>query len=518
MSAVATAAPAATPTIDSPATRRRIDELLNRRPAVGMAVGVVRDGSLQLFEAHGLSDIASQTPVTEDTVFRVASITKTFTAIAVMQLVEQGLVDLDAPANEYLRTYQLVPTQARFAPVTVRHLLTHTSGIGEELRPADVFKRLFGEVVPAGRPVPSLAEYYGGRLRVQAEPGSRFVYTDHGFATLGQIVEDVSGQAFADYVRDHVFDPLGMTHSDLVRSERVAGRLATGYDLTSHGPRPVKDYEVITVAAGSAYSTPRDMARYLAALMSGGANEHGSVLKPETLAQMFAPQYQPVPRGGSLGLAFSRFEIGGHAAVEHEGVLPGFNSQIFVAPADRIGVMAFTNGARLAMLWLPAEVSTLLGHVLGVAPAQLRTDVPQHPEIWGDLCGWYPLDAAPTDMRLRMMVGLGVQVSARGGRLVARVLNGIPAAWRGFPLHPDDEDDPYVFRIDLSQFGIGTVRVAFSRGPAGVRALTPEFMPLSLPKAPAGGRPLIRAGAGLAIAGAGLAAWNRRRRRKRQAE
>ncbi|HEY9379025.1 MAG TPA: serine hydrolase domain-containing protein, partial [Jiangellaceae bacterium] len=89
--------------------RARVDGMLNRRPAVGLAVGVVRNGRLEYFHGHGVADIASGAPITKDTVFRIASITKTFTAIAVMQLWEQGLLDLDAPANDYLRAYPLVP-------------------------------------------------------------------------------------------------------------------------------------------------------------------------------------------------------------------------------------------------------------------------------------------------------------------------------------------------------------------------------------------------------------------------
>ena len=149
--------------------------------------------------------------------------------------------------------------------------------------------------------MPSLAEYYRGGLASDAEPGTRFIYTDHGFATLGQIVEDVSGNAFDRYFREHVFEPLGMSDTDLVRSERVKSRLATGYELRSNGAKPVTDYEVITAGGGAVYSTPRDMARYLAALLGGGANEHGSVLKPATLATMFAPQYQPDPRVPGIG-------------------------------------------------------------------------------------------------------------------------------------------------------------------------------------------------------------------------
>lgn len=299
--------------------KTKVDDLLNRRPAVGLAVGVVRDGSIEFFHGHGLADIASHTPVTEDTVFRIASITKTFTAIAVMQLWERGLVDLDAPANDYLRAYRLIPTRASFRPATVRHLLTHTAGIPEVLHPSDLFRRLFGETVKFGRPVPSLAEYYGRGLDVHAEPGTRFAYTDHGFATLGQIVEDVSGQPLARYFREQIFWRLGMADTDMIRSGRMQSRLATGYNLGRGGPKAVSDYEMVPAPASSAYSTPNDMARYLAALLGGGANEHGSVLQPETLATMFEPHYQPDPRVPGIGLGFWRVDIGGHRVVEHRG-------------------------------------------------------------------------------------------------------------------------------------------------------------------------------------------------------
>jgi CubicO group peptidase (beta-lactamase class C family) len=95
--------------LDKGQLETRVAEVLNRHPCVGLAVGVVRDGALQFFSGHGVADIPSRTPVTEDTVVRIASITKTMTAVAVMQLVEQGLIDLDAPANDYLRSYELVP-------------------------------------------------------------------------------------------------------------------------------------------------------------------------------------------------------------------------------------------------------------------------------------------------------------------------------------------------------------------------------------------------------------------------
>ncbi len=480
------------PRIDELGIKARVGEILNRHPAVGLAVGVVGNGRLEFFQGHGLADIASNTPITEDTVFRIASITKTFTAIAVMQLWEQGLVDLDAPANDYLRAFQLVPAKASFPPVTLRHLLTHTSGIPEMVHPSRALMYVFGESVKLGRPLPTLGDYYRGGLRVVAEPGTRFMYTDHNFATVGQVVEDVSGQPLDRYLREHIFAPLGMNDTDLVRSEAVKSRLATGYNLRSNGAKAVTDREWITAAASSIYSTPRDMAGYVAALLGGGANQHGSVLKPATLELMFEPHYQPHPLIPGIGLAFDRFNVGGRLAIGHEGVLPGFNSQIFAAPDDGVGVLAFANGAPGAMFWLPAEVIGLLKQLLRVPDDFIRRDIPQHPEIWNDLCGWYDLPAGRTDTRSRATVGLGAEVVVRGGQLTLRLLSPIPALYRGFALHPDDEKDPFVFRIDASKFEIGTTRVIFSREPRrGTMRVHLEVMPLSLEKRPASKNPRL---------------------------
>jgi CubicO group peptidase (beta-lactamase class C family) len=475
-----------------------VGEILNRRPAVGLAVGVVRDGSLEFFHGHGLADIPSNTPITEDTVFRIGSITKTFTAIAVMQLWELGLVDLDAPANDYLGAYKLVPAKPSFRPATLRHLLTHTAGIPEVVHAADLLHPGWGPFdarpavhsVRVGAPLPSLAEYYRAGLRLVVEPGSAFAYSNHGFATLGQIVEDVSGMALERYLREHIFEPLGMADSDLVRSELVASRLATGYVLGPRGAKAVPDRDWLGAGGGGIYSTTRDLARYLAALLGGGANEHGAVLRPATLATMFEPHYQPDPRVPGMGLGFFRSDAGGHRVVGHEGVLPGFNSGFSLAPDDGIGVIALTNGSSGAFVWLQLELGRLLRHLLDVPDEIVRTDVPHHPEIWSDICGHYRLPEGISDLRQRVMMAGGVDVFVRGGRPMVRVLTPIPALYRGLPLHPDDEKDPYVFRLDLSAFGMATARIVFSReAGAGTTAAHTDLQSLSLYKRPVRGSP-----------------------------
>ena len=247
-----------------------VAKVLGSWPSAGLAVGIVRDDSLAWFHGYGLADTAAKTPIAEDTVFRIGSITKTFTAIAVMQLWEQGLVDLDAPANDYLRAFRLVPVKADVRPPTVRHLLTHTAGLGYWRRLSDLLRPGVGSGVRAGRSgAAPLARYYRRGLPVEVEPGTKWMYSNHGFATLGQIVEDVSGQPLDRYLREHIFEPMGMEHTDLIRSDRVRPQLATGYTLNSRGLRPVDDREVLAVGGGAAYSTLADLARFVTVLSEG---------------------------------------------------------------------------------------------------------------------------------------------------------------------------------------------------------------------------------------------------------
>lgn len=474
--------------VDENGIESLVVEMLNRRAAVGLAVGVVRDGRLVSFAGHGTADVASSTPITADTVFRIGSITKTFTALAVMQLWEQRLIDLDAPANQYLRAYRLISAERAWRPATVRHLLTHTSGIPDVLHVGDLLHPGWGPFdsrppvlsVPVGESVPSLGEYYRGGIRLVTEPGTAFAYSNHGFATLGQIIEDVSGMTLDRYFRQHIFEPLGMTDTDLLRSEEVVAQLATGYVLGSRGAKAVVDREWLGRGGGGIYSSSRDMARYASALLEGGTNEHGSILQPATLATMFERHHNPDPRLVGMGLGFFCHEAAGHRMVGHDGILPGFNSSLLVAPDDGVAVFGFTNGSSGAMVWVPTEIGELLHHLLDIPSPMVRSDVPQHPELWTGLCGQYGLPPVG-DLRGRLMMGGGARVFVRGGQLMIRLLTPIPALYRGFPLHPDDETDPDVFRIDLSRFGMSPVRLIFDPG-SGNRVIHTDMggQPISL--------------------------------------
>jgi CubicO group peptidase (beta-lactamase class C family) len=452
------------------ALERDVVRVLDRWPTAGLAVAVIREGEPTWFHAHGVSSVTTRAPVTPDTVFRIGSLTKTFTAVAVMQLWEQGRVDLDAPANDYLSTFQLRTMRADLQPATLRHLLTHTGGIGYWRRVSDLLHPVSGAGVEA-RQLQPLGEYYRRGLPQEIQPGTKWVYSNHGFAALGQIVEDVSGQVLRDYLREHVFDPLGMQHTDLVRSECVRPGLATGYLVRSRGLVRAPDREVPTPGGGGLYSTPNDLARYVACLLHEGSGAQGRILQPSTVAQMFSPQFQPDPRLPGMGLGFNLGAEDGHRTVGKDGVVSGFLAALTMAPTAGIGVVALSNTGGLSGQGAPNDAArALLRTLIGLPDDQLRHDVPPRPDVWAELCGWYsPAPGPVTNLFARTLMGAGAEIVVDGHRLVLKPLTPIPALRKGMPLHPDDPTDPYAFRVDLSALGMGTLPVIFATTEAGRR-------------------------------------------------
>jgi len=447
-----------------------VREIAHRHPAVALAIGVVRDGGLHSFAAHGLADIATARPVTSRTVFRIASVTKLFTAVAIMQLVERGALQLDTPVPDVLRAYRLVPARGVTGVPTIRHLLTHTSGVPEVVRLRDLLHPSWGSFdsrpavhsVAAGSPIPALAEVYGGRLRYVSDPGTAHAYSNHGYATLGQIVEDVSGLRLDRYLREHILHPLGMADTALGTDERTDARRAVGYEVGPGGPVPVVEREWVSRGASAISSTVEDLARFAVALLPDGGGDAQALLDPARLATMLEPHWQPHRRVRGMGLGFFLGDIGGHRIAWHDGRLPGYVAMLLLAPDDGVGVIGIATGAPGGASWLPIELETILAAELRVRPVSARTDLPQHPESWPAVIGRYGLTARVADLRGRVMLGGGLEVLVRGGRLVARLRLPMPALRRGVPLVPDDEHDPLVFRADLSGLGMGTTRVAFA--------------------------------------------------------
>lgn len=488
------------PHVDSEELKSVVRGLVADHPNVGMGVGIAGPDGLTDFVGYGVADLRRGTPFTADAGIRIASISKTMTAIAVMQLVEQGRIDLDAPAERYLRSYRLVAPRSDSPRPTVRHLLTHTAGLPELAHTSGMLRADFGESIPLGRPRPPLAQFYGGEIRLRAEPGSRFVYGNHSPATLGQIVEDVTSSPLGTYLREHVFRPLGMTATttDLAAA---APTLATGYEIRNRRVEPIALREMITVGAAGVCSTPRDMGRYLAALLRGGSLDDASILAPETLATMIAPHVQPDPRIPGVGLIFFRTALGrGVVAAGHQGTLPGFHSQILFLPDAGVAAMVVTTGSREADFWVPGATARVLRLAAGL-PESGTVAGPHHPQVWDNICGWYRLEAGLTDVRLRGLLGAGAEIFLRDGLPALRFLTPIPQLARGFALEPADGDDPYVFQVRLG--GPDSIRIVIGCDGGRATRLHLEVMPLTLTKRPEATNPRRWAAAAL---GGGLAA------------
>lgn len=441
---------------------RLVIEAVNGHGLPGLAVALVDRNSVMYRCCLGLADAAEAREVTPDTIFRIGSISKTFTAIGLMQLSEEGRFGLDDPVNQYLRAFEVRHRDPAAPPVTFRHLLTHTAGIGEvrDWRDLADVRRVFGLGRREDEPIPPLKDYYRGRLTPELYPGVKWAYANHGFATLGQLIEDLSGVPFETYLRERVFGPLGMERTDFVRTDAVRSRLAVGYQHKRGLLRPVNYLEIAIRPAGSAFSSLDDMVRYVQALLDGGAG----VVRPETLRLMLEPHYQTDERLTAMGLAFWLDREEGHLLAHHGGGWPGFTSAMVLAPDDGLAALAFTN---VTTLLAPHVIAMrLLRRALGLPePASRlpRPDVLERPFVRSELVGAYgPLPGLLTNARAWMAFGGEAHVFVRNHRLVIGALAGPLRA--GVPLYQMEPDDPLAYE---GVFAGEPVRVVFQPDASG---------------------------------------------------
>jgi CubicO group peptidase (beta-lactamase class C family) len=367
-----------------------IVEAMNERATPGSGVGVVSRSETVYAKGIGLADVERGRLVTTKTVFRIGSISKTMTAIGLMQLWERGRFDLDDPVNEYLRNYRVEHPGIAAPPVTFRHMLTHTSGIGELRKPTDLFRPMIGLGAKPDGLVPTTAEYYAKDLRPAVYPGTKWAYSNHAFNVLGQLVEDISGEPFDEYMRKNVFGPLGMENTDYLRSERVREELAQGYNFSRGRLKPVKYMEILVRGAGSVFSSVEDMCRYAAALLGRGANEHGRVLEPETLELMMRPHYRLDDRLPAMGFAFLLLDdVDGHLIAGHDGGWPGFVSSMVLCLEEELGIVAFVNASSRAAQEVSQGVIRRLLDVPDPASTLPKKGILESAHLWPELRGFY---------------------------------------------------------------------------------------------------------------------------------
>jgi CubicO group peptidase (beta-lactamase class C family) len=310
-----------------------MDEWIDKHKGPGAVVVVVTRDAQIFAKGYGFSDIEAKKPFTADaTLVRPGSISKLFTGIAVMQLVDAGRLDLDRDVNGYMDF--AIPTPEGGVPVTLRRLLMHRAGFEEHV------KRLFSrdpEPQPLGR---WLAKSLPPRLFPN---GDVEAYSNYGLALAGYIVERVSGEPYASYIQRHILGPLGMSHSTFQQPlpDEFAALMAKGYRRSDQPPLPF--FETIAAApAGALSASGADMGRFLRALLNGGELDGVRILPKARLDEMMAPAN--ATSAGYLGLVFFGTKLAGHDTIGHEGITMTFFSDLRIFPEQGIGIFVSRDG------------------------------------------------------------------------------------------------------------------------------------------------------------------------------
>ena len=308
---------------------------LKSRDIAGAVVSIVKDGQVVLAKGYGYSDFAGKKPVTADqTLFRPGSISKVFTAIAVMQLVEQGNLDLDRDVNDYL-DFSIPKTYAE--PITLRRILTHTAGFEETV------KNLF---VPSEREMKPLRDYLVAAMPERIfPPGKVPAYSNYALSIAGYIVQKISGEQFEDYLAKHIFQPLKMERSTFAQPlpSALAPLMAKGYMAATGAAKP---FEFVQAApAGALSATAADMGRFMATILQDGTLEGVSILKPESVHAMEAREFKMDPSLRAIGLVLMEYSTSDPRIVGHGGDTIYFHSDMFLLPEAHVGVFISYNSA-----------------------------------------------------------------------------------------------------------------------------------------------------------------------------
>ncbi len=308
---------------------------LEREDIAGAVVAVVKDGKVLFAKGYGFSDVQKRKSVSPaETLFRPGSISKLFTWTSVMQLVEQGKLDLDRDVNDYL-DYKIPPAFSK--PITLRNILTHTPGFEEtakELFVADASKmRPLGEY---------LREHIPGRI---FPPGVTPAYSNYATAMAGYIVQRTSGKPFEQYVADNIFIPLGMGHTTFVQPlpANLSSFMSNGYQQASKEAKP---YEFVQAfPAGSVATSAADMCIFMMAHLQDGRWNDKQILKPETAKLMHARAFGSDPRLNGMALGFYEETRNGHRIIGHGGDTLYFHSDLHLIQDSNVGFFVSYNSA-----------------------------------------------------------------------------------------------------------------------------------------------------------------------------
>ena len=296
------------------------------------SISLVDDHRVVWADGFGFQDAEKKVPATAQTVYRVGSISKLFTDIAVMQLVERGELDLDVPIDTYVPEFS--PENASGIPITLRQMMSHRSGLVRE----SPVGNYFDPTEPTLREtVASLNE-----TKLVYQPETKTKYSNAAIAVVGAVVESKLDVSHPERVRQSILEPLNMTSSSFVVTPVVAPKLATGWMHAYDGRRPfaAPTFLLGTGPAGNLYSSVEDLSKFLVCMFDEGKTESGQLVRPETYRVMTTPLTDDEGKPQGFGIGFHVQELDGYKKIGHGGAVYGFSTQLEALPERRLGVVA----------------------------------------------------------------------------------------------------------------------------------------------------------------------------------
>ncbi|WP_339307293.1 serine hydrolase [Paenibacillus sp. FSL L8-0435] len=340
---------------------------------VGASVVVVKNGKVLAEKGYGFSDVESKTAIDpKKTAFRVASVSKTFTSAAVMQLVEQGKVDLQADFQTYVKGLEFDNPFDK--SVTVENLLTHTTGFEIRDPQQEDIHTDFDKYI-------AMEDYAKQHMPpVVREPGSAYMYDNFSFLLLGMIVENVSGEPFESYMQQHIFKPLGMDNSSFMLDKKFQKQLATGYDA-AHNPLDLYTIAPTPMPQGGMLSTAEDIGKFMIAFLNDGVKDNERILKESTVKSMeqYRSSIHPLLPNTTYGFE-AAFQLPGAGSspkvITKAGDLNGFSSYLFFIPEQNTGVfLTYNQNGALRNLFYPAFIQSFFPQY--AEPVQFKEYTPQ---------------------------------------------------------------------------------------------------------------------------------------------
>jgi CubicO group peptidase (beta-lactamase class C family)/D-alanyl-D-alanine dipeptidase len=375
-------------TVLEPQIRREMQE----KDLPAFSIALVDHDQIVWAQGFGYQDPEAKIPATAHTVYRVGSVSKLFTDIAIMQMVESGKIHLDDPVSNSIPDFH--PQNPFAKPITLRELMSHRSGLLREPPVGNYFDPSQPTLQATVRSMNSTALVYA--------PGSHLKYSNAGIAVVGYVLEELNHEPFAEYLKQAVLVPFGMKESSFAPEPTLLRNLAKAYMWSYDGLKfPAPTFELGLAPAGCMYSTVTDLARFLMVLFNRARGPHGQVLKPETLEQMWTPQFAAAGEKKGFGLGFAVSELDGHRVIGHGGAIYGFATEVVGLPEEKLGVVTVTtmdaaNGVVNAVARQALQL--MLAAKSGRPLPSFESTAPLPPELARRLAGRYGKDDQAVDL------------------------------------------------------------------------------------------------------------------------